>query len=47
MIPVMMISATADQSLPALYKILEENVANPLARIPGVGSVSIAGAPQS
>ena len=46
MIPVMMISATADQSLPALYKILEENVANPLARIPGVGSVSIAGAPQ-
>jgi HAE1 family hydrophobic/amphiphilic exporter-1 len=45
-IPVMMISATADQSLPALYKILEENVANPLARIPGVGSVSIAGAPE-
>ena len=46
MIPVMMISATADQSLPALYKILEENVANPLARIPGVGSVSISGAPE-
>lgn len=46
MIPVMMISATADQSLPALYKILEENIANPLARIPGVGSVSIAGAPE-
>jgi HAE1 family hydrophobic/amphiphilic exporter-1 len=46
MIPVMLISATADQSLPALYKILEENVANPLARIPGVGSVSISGAPQ-
>lgn len=46
MIPVMLISATADQSLPALYKILEENVANPLARIPGVGTVSINGAPQ-
>ena len=46
MIPVIMISATADKSLPALYKILEENVANPLARIPGVGSVSINGAPQ-
>lgn len=46
MIPVMMISATADKSLPALYKILDENVANPLARIPGVGSVSISGAPQ-
>ena len=28
MIPVVMISATADQSLPALYKILDENVSN-------------------
>jgi len=46
MIPVMMISAQAGKSLPALYKILDENVANPLARIPGVGSVSISGAPQ-
>jgi HAE1 family hydrophobic/amphiphilic exporter-1 len=46
MIPVMMISATADQSLPALYKILDENLANPLARIPGVGSVSVSGAPE-
>jgi hydrophobic/amphiphilic exporter-1 (mainly G- bacteria), HAE1 family len=46
MIPVMIISATAEQSLPALYKILEENVANPLARIPGVGSVSVSGAPE-
>ena len=46
MIPVIMISATAKQSLPALYKILDTNVANPLARINGVGSVSINGAPQ-
>jgi len=46
MIPVIMISATADQSLPALYKILDTKVANPLARINGVGSVSINGAPQ-
>ena len=46
MIPVIMISATADQSLPALYKILDDNVANPLARINGVGSVSISGAPE-
>lgn len=46
MIPVVMISATADQSLPALYKILDENVANRLARIEGVGSVSISGAPE-
>lgn len=46
MIPVMMLSATAGKSLPALYKILDDNVANPLARIPGVGSVSISGAPK-
>lgn len=46
MIPVIMISATAKQSLPALYKILDTNLANPLARINGVGSVSINGAPQ-
>ena len=46
MIPVIMISATANQSLPALYKILDTKVANPLARIDGVGSVSISGAPQ-
>lgn len=45
MIPVMIISASAEQSLPALYKTLEDNVANPLARIPGVGSVSVNGAP--
>jgi HAE1 family hydrophobic/amphiphilic exporter-1 len=46
MIPVVIISATADQSLPALYKILDENVANRLARIDGGGSVSISGAPE-
>ncbi|NDP21891.1 MAG: efflux RND transporter permease subunit [Paludibacter sp.] len=46
MIPVIMISATAKKSLPALYRILDDNVANPLARINGVGSVSITGAPQ-
>lgn len=46
MIPVIMISATAEQSLPALYKILDENVANSLARIEGVGTVSISGAPE-
>lgn len=46
MIPIVIISATAEQSLPALYKILDENVANRLARIEGVGSVSISGAPE-
>ncbi len=46
MIPVIMFSATADKSIPALYRILDDNVANRLARIDGVGSVSISGAPQ-
>ena len=46
MIPIVLLSAQADKSLPGLYKILDENVANPLARVDGVGSVSIAGAPK-
>lgn len=46
MIPVVMLSATAKESLPALYKILDDKLANPLARVPGVGSVSISGAPE-
>ncbi|NDV46661.1 efflux RND transporter permease subunit [Paludibacter sp. 221] len=46
MIPIMQISATAKESMPGLYKILDDNVANQLARIDGVGTVSIAGAPQ-
>ena len=46
MIPVMILSATAKQSSGALYKILDEQIANPLNRISGVGQVSISGAPQ-
>jgi HAE1 family hydrophobic/amphiphilic exporter-1 len=46
MIPIVMLSVQAEESQAALYKILDDNVANPLARIPGVGTVSIAGAPQ-
>ena len=46
MIPIVLLSVQAGQSLPGLYKILDENVANPLARVDGVGSVSIAGAPK-
>lgn len=46
MIPIIMLSVQAEESQAALYKILDDNVANPLARIPGVGSVSIAGAPK-
>lgn len=42
-IPIMVLSVTADESTNALYKILDDKVANPLARISGVGAVSIAG----
>jgi len=46
MIPIVMLSAQASESMPGLYKILDDAVANPLARIDGVGSVSISGAPK-
>ncbi len=46
MIPIVLLSAQANESVPGLYKILDENVANPLARVDGVGSVSIGGAPK-
>ena len=46
MIPILLLSAQAEESQKALYKILDDNVANPLARIDGVGSVSIVGAPE-
>jgi HAE1 family hydrophobic/amphiphilic exporter-1 len=46
MIPILLLSVQAEESQPALYKILDDNVANPLARVPGVGTVSIAGAPE-
>ena len=44
--PIMILAATAKESLPALEKILDDKVATPLARVSGVGTVSIAGAPQ-
>ena len=46
MIPIIMLSVRATESMPGLYKILDDAVANPLARISGVGSVSISGAPK-
>ncbi|HOO94099.1 MAG TPA: efflux RND transporter permease subunit [Proteiniphilum sp.] len=46
MIPVVVLSATAEESAGALYKILDEQVANPLNRIPGIGTVSVSGAPE-
>ena len=46
MIPIVLLSVQAKESQSALYKILDDRVVNPLARIPGVGTVSISGAPQ-
>lgn len=46
MIPVVIYSATANESGNSLYKILDDKVANPLNRVSGVGTVSISGAPK-
>jgi HAE1 family hydrophobic/amphiphilic exporter-1 len=46
MMPVVVYTATATESVNGLYKILDEKVSNPLNRIPGVGAVTIAGVPQ-
>ena len=45
MIPIVLLSVQANESQAALLKILDDRVVNPLARIPGVGTVSISGAP--
>ncbi len=45
MIPVMILAATADESYPALAKIIDQEVVNPLSRIEGVGTVILAGEP--
>ena len=44
--PIMIMAATANESLTALEKILDDQVATPLARVSGVGTVSVAGAPE-
>ncbi len=46
MIPICLLSVEAKESMAGLYKILDDGVANPLARIDGVGTVSISGAPK-
>ncbi len=46
MIPICLLSVEAKESMQGLYKILDDAVANPLARIDGVGTVSISGAPK-
>lgn len=38
-IPIIILSVTAEESTNALYKILDDKVSNPLARISGVGAV--------
>lgn len=43
-IPIVILSATAKESMPGLYKILDDKVGNTLQRISGVGAVSISGA---
>lgn len=46
MIPVMMLAVTADESYPALNKILDDKLVNVLNRVDGVGAVSVIGAPE-
>ena len=46
MIPICLLSVQAEESMAGLYKILDDAVVNPLARIDGVGTVSISGAPK-
>lgn len=43
--PILIISATAEESLPGLDKILDDKVTTPLSRVKGVGTVSVTGAP--
>lgn len=45
MMPIQMFAVTADEHYEGLEKLLEERLVNPLNRISGVGSVTIAGAP--
>ena len=44
--PIYIMSATAKQSFNALDKILDDKVSTPLARVKGVGTVSVNGAPK-
>ena len=44
--PIMLISVTAKESLPALEKIIDDRITTPLARVSGVGTVSANGAPK-
>ena len=43
--PILILAATAEESLPGLDKILDDKVTTPLSRVKGVGTVSVTGAP--
>lgn len=43
--PIMILSATAQESLPGLKNILDDKLTTPLARVSGVGTISVSGAP--
>ena len=43
--PIMILTATAKESMQGLDKILDDRLATPLARVSGVGTVSVSGAP--
>ena len=44
--PVLLMAIKAEESWSGLYKIIDERVTTPLARVKGVGSVSVAGIPE-
>ncbi len=44
--PIMLLSIKANESWSGLYKIIDERVTTPLARVNGVGSVSVTGIPE-
>ena len=44
--PIMLMSIKANESWSGLYKIIDEQVTTPLARVSGVGSVSVSGIPE-
>ena len=43
LIPVLLFSVTAKESYPALREIIDDQIANPLNRIDGVGAISVTG----
>ncbi len=46
MMPIMLLSVTAEESYPALDKILDDKLVNVLNRVDGIGAVAVIGAPE-